>query len=431
MRALPHHLKVAISNWVCRGVTVAVQLLTIPLLVSSLGTDSYAAYAIVLSMLSWFALTEFGTGSAIRNYCAEARGRGSTAEGEIGTVALILLITLVVGTIVLALSARSLASFLLAAIPSVAGSATLVVFTAGVLFLMTTIGLVANKLLYGLGRGVTANVMVAAASLMSLATLWLATRVVSGESLLLPAVVAYGGPPALLGVVAAVVLCLRHGSWDAAKLRAAASPMLHRSARFFVVAVFAAGVLNVDYIVMSQTLAPEQIVTYNLLARCFNIVLTLYAGLLAATSVYWSERIAQSDWSTVLKGWRQYIVGGAIVVVLITLIGMFAAQPAIDWMLPDSHVTIEHSMILLFGLYMVIRVWTDASTVALQAANETGVLIRWIPVQAVISIAGQTLLARHFAANGILLGLILSFLATVAWALPTRLRQLARARPSP
>jgi Na+-driven multidrug efflux pump len=159
--------------------------------------------------------------------------------------------------------------------------------------------------------------------------------------------------------------------------------------------------------------------------------LTLYAGLLAATSVYWSERIAQSDWSTVLKGWQQYIVGGVVVVVLITLVGMFAAQPALDWMLPQSHVAIEHSMILLFGLYMVIRVWTDASTVALQAANETGVLIRWIPVQAVISIAAQILLARHFAANGILLGLILSFLATVAWALPTRLRQLARAHPSP
>lgn len=424
---VPRHLHVAGANWLARAVTIGVQLASIPLLIRSLGSDQYAAYTIALSMLGWFALADLGCGNTVQNLAAESRALSRAAAGEIGAVAVVSGVTFVLGILALVGVAPLMGDALLSGIPGLAPALRArVVMIAGSLFLLATTASVATKLLYGLGLGVHANVLAAGASLMSLLLLWLATRLFARSDLLLPAIVAYALPLALLGGIGASFLFWRHGAWGWRRLVESSRVVFKRARGFFLVALFAAGVLNVDYFIMSQSLAPDEITTYNFLSRCFGIALTLYAGLLSAAAVYWSECISRGDWDSVRRSQAHYVAYGLVAMATLTLAGLAGAQRLLNAMLPGTTVAISNSTILMFGAYMAIRVWTDTSTVALQAANETGVLIRWIPLQAVISILGQLGLVRLFGVGGIVAGLFLSFMLTVAWVLPSRLQRLAR-----
>jgi len=64
--------------------------------------------------------------------------------------------------------------------------------------------------------------------------------------------------------------------------------------------------------------------------------------------------------------------------------------------------------------------------VALQALSEVGIFLKVVPLQALLSIGLQWTLAHRLGLNGILLGLILSFVLTVVWILPMTLRRRIR-----
>ena len=85
---------------------------------------------------------------------------------------------------------------------------------------------------------------------------------------------------------------------------------------------------------------------------------------------------------------------------------------------------IEFSTIVLFTIYLIVRVWTDFFTVLVQAINDINNLIFLACFQAIASIALQIVLAQIWGVNGILVGLILSSILTVSWALPLRIKKI-------
>ncbi len=423
---LPTHLKVTVANWTSRAIGASVQLATIPLLTHSLGTESFAAYTIAVSLMGWFALSDLGTGSSLQNFVSEARAKGQRAAAEIGIVVLVCLSTTVLGVVGLAYASPRIAQFLFSSMPAVSDrTGTQLVFVAGTLFLCHSTGTVATRLLYALGRGVAANILAAVSSLVSFGLLWGATRFWQGEGLLLPAFLCYALPASLLGLGTALVLFTRYGTWDPAALTSRYGPVFKRSRGFFLIGVLSIAVLNIDYLIMSQTLTPSHIATYNVLSRIFGLLITLYSGLLSATWVHWSETIALGRWEDVRRLSRKYVRYGLLTVGLLTLVITLMPYRLFGLLLPPDSALVLPSTIVLFGVYTALRVWTDTATVALQAANQTAVFIQLIPLQAAIAVAGQLTLVGPMALDGILLGLIVSFASTVAWVLPWRVARLA------
>ncbi len=421
-RKIPPHTWVGLSNWAGRLIGIVLQLISIPILAQHLTTEHYAAYTIALSMLGWFALADLGMGAALQNFVAEAAVTREPIDGKVGAVAAISMAVLLVGGILVSASAPLVGPMLFKGSAFAAGLGTSLFAVTGILFLLAAMGTMCNRMLYGLGLGVVANGLTVMSSVASFVLLLLAIHLFRGDELLLASLVAYGAPLAVVGLGTAIVLVQRYGVCQSAIVRAAIPVVRRRAQNFFLIAVFATGVLNVDYLVMSQSLDAQSITAYNILSRYFGLVITLYGGLLSATSVHWSQLLTRKEWREFRASWRNHVVvscgGFAIVFLLIS----FAATPLLHLLAPKLHsFSIQSSTLLLFGAYIVVRLWTDTSTAALQATNETRVLLRWIPVQSIISVAAQICFARMFGLNGIILGLIVSFLATVAWALPKRL----------
>jgi len=75
-------------------------------------------------------------------------------------------------------------------------------------------------------------------------------------------------------------------------------------------------------------------------------------------------------------------------------------------------------LIIIFGFYYLIRIWTDTYAMVLQSVSILKPFWILVPIQALISLFGQIYFVRMYRLNGILYGLILSFLLTVSWGLP-------------
>lgn len=178
---------------------------------------------------------------------------------------------------------------------------------------------------------------------------------------------------------------------------------------------------------MSQILTAEDIALYSVLSRVYGILLSLYSGMLLASGVYWLERRQCKDWAAIRSSLKSHIVIGGFAVAAATIIGILVRGYALNYFSSWSSIDIPQSTMIIFGIYIMVRVWNDAFAIALQAMNDTKSLIIVMPIQAFVSIAAQIIFSHFFGVNGIVIGLMTSFILTSGWLLPLRLRKLARA----
>lgn len=98
IKNIPLHLWVALSNWFSRVGSVAAQLVCLPLLTTLLTPKEFAAYAIAVSLMTWYQLSDFGFGNSTQNHIAEARAHNKDIGPFVAATSLL-------GAVVLGLAA--------------------------------------------------------------------------------------------------------------------------------------------------------------------------------------------------------------------------------------------------------------------------------------------------------------------------------------
>ena len=418
---LPPHLWVALSNWVSRGFSVIAQIVCLPILSTMLTPAEFAAYAITVSLLAWYQLADFGFGNSVQNRISSCRTTGKDPGGYIAAVGVLSFAILIAATAILAPVSTLLERALFGKLHVPQGGA-FVLWMSGGLLIGNALGIVGQKILYALGKGVIANLLMLLNSLGFLGLLWIVAREVAPSQRLLAAVFAYVAPLGLSGILLLLAITLKYGRWRQVglDLRALGGSAM----KFWLFAVLAAAVLNVDYIIMSRLLPAQEIAAYNVLFRVFWIGMALYSGLLSALWPAITEMGARGDGSGIRRHVRLTLGGGLAALALLSC-GLAALLPLVlQWVAPGLDIRVSLYTVALFSGYIGLRIWTDTYAVALQALNEVGIFLTAVPFQAGISIALQLVLAPIWGINGILIGLIMSFALTVTWVLPRRLAQL-------
>ena len=431
-RKIPPHLWVALSNWFSRAGGVAAQLVCLPLLTTLLAPAEFAAYAIAVSLMTWYQLTDLGFGNSAQNQIAEARARDEEVGTTIAAASLLGGAVLIAALVLLVPLSRLLDQALLGPLGLPASSRTqLVLWLSGLLLVGFALGAIAQKMLYALGKGVYANLLGLFNSLAFLLLLWGVARHVEPSQRLLACVLSNTLPLGITGISTLAWLAARRARWDWPAVKSHFSRLRQRAWRFWLFALLAAATLNVDYLIMSRTLKAEEIATYNVLFRVYWVGMSLYSGLLIATWPVFSAMGVRSDHAGIARHIRLYLLAG-LGTLLIGSVVMAAALPTIlHWLAPGLPIQVSILTLALFSAYIGLRIWTDTYAVALQALNEVGIFLKVVPVQAMISIAAQWTLSRAYGINGILMGLILSFAFTVVWILPWKLKRHSRASLAP
>jgi O-antigen/teichoic acid export membrane protein len=415
---------VAGGGWIGRGVQVVAQLVAVRILTDSLGTDGYGVFAVLGSLAGWFALGDFSIAISLQNHISGRRATGRDADDAIYTATLLSGIAAAILAVVMLVTGPWLSKGLLGEFDFLTPQArTLVFYAMAFPGIGTALGGVVYKIWFAQHRGYLSNLLPAGGAILGTLAIWLVARTglqpALGWSILL-----YYAPLALLPLAALTWVAFRNRRH---RFRTdLVRPLLRHAARFWVFGLLAAAVLQVDYIIMAQVLPPRDIVVYNVASKLFFLVFFVYNALILALWPVCSEAIVRNEWLQVFAMVRRYLLIGTgftfacgIGVALFNPLVVRVIAPSLDSQLPIL-------VVVLLTIYIVVRVWTDTFAMILQSMNDLKIFWIVVPLQSILSIGFQILGARWFGLPGMIVGLTLCFMLTVAWVLPLRCISHAR-----
>lgn len=411
------------SAWISRIVIALVQLASVRILISELGLDQYAVFALLTGLTGWYVLSDFGVGISVQNYISESRAKGGS-DAEYMAIAGILAIffLLLTSGFVYVISPYAGPFFLRQFGFMSDQEKTKLFFSVGLLLVAGGVGGVAYKIWYAEQKGYWSNIVPALASVIGFAGIVLIKDYITANRLYLSLVV-FILPTAILPLIA-LAYQVTGSVKKASKLnRSSFIHVLRRAMHFWGFAVMAAGVLQIDYVVMSQFLKAYDIAVYNISTKIFGFAFYFYGAVLGALWPVFAEELANRKWQAVRLDMQKYLAWGLGFMALSTVMLLWLMPVAVHLLAPTKQLVVPFMFTLLLGSYYMVRIWTDTFAMVLQSMSDLKPFWIYVPVQMILSIVLQWMLTPIWGIYGIVLGLLGSFLFTVSWALPWAVRQ--------
>lgn len=418
---------VAASSWGAKAIIAFVSFFNIRLISEALGLEGFAFYYLLIGLIPIFTLSDIGLGQSLQNYVSEARAKCENYDDIISATFVMALIFATGAFIFTLICGYFLAPRFLQQFQSVSQHEKYANFYClAIIAISTSFASFVYKLWYAEQRGYLPNLLQSLAAIFSFGLIYTLVMYWKTENVLWYIIL--GNLPQAVFPMAAylprVVRCWRRHSVSFSSLTY--RPLLRRAIGFWSFNAVAVGVLHVDYIVLSQFVSPPDIVIYTIASRVINIGILLYTGILLAVWPISAELNAKQKYNEIVSLSRKlskYILGFTLA---FTIFLLLTRDVLVGILLPDQNVILPFWFVLLLGISMLVRAWTDINAVLLQSMNETKPLLIWASMQAILSISLQIILAPLLGIYGIVIGIAASFLLTVGWALPVKLTSLLR-----
>lgn len=419
---LPNHIVVAASAWGGRIVTIIIQFYSIRLLLQLLGTDGYAAFTILVSLSGWLLLADIGIGNSLQNKISARRSEKNNYHDLILSAAILIVPIIFIISIIIYLLSPMLSGFLLSNFDFMSEPQKKSVFLlACLIYILTTLGTVSFKIWYAEKIGWLSNLIPVFSTTLGFVLLQIFTTMNHESqtySLLFYAITTFYIPAAVIGIGTfcyQIVFSLYKGFLPS---KTTALVLFNKGCGFFYFAIMAALIFQIDYIIMAKKITGEELVIYAIFSKIFGLTNFIYTSLLQAIWPMCAEANTKKEWDLYYQIGRKYIALGFGLVIFCSVGIWFFKEYIISILARNESLSISLSTILLFSFYHLIRVWTDTFNVFLMSMGHLKVFRISMPCQAVLSGTLQWIGASYYGINGLLYGIIASFILTVAWYLP-------------
>ncbi len=422
---LPNYLVVAASSWGSRVVTTVLSLLTVRILLDTLGVEHYAAYAIAMALVGWFTLADFGTGQSLQNFISESRTAGRNYTDYITSTAVTTFVVILSVIVIFALVGQGMAESLLRQFKFLTPNEKYAAFisTASIVMLSAW-GSIVYRIWYAEHKGYLANVATTVASIVAFICIYTISRI-DIENKFLLCLISTNLP---LAILPAIALATR--LWNSPKTftdyRKTTIQILTRGSRFCAFNVIAACVFQIDVLILSQFAPPDQIVVYSIGLKLFTVAGFLYSALLQAFWPVCAEALATGNWSVMQDFKNKFLIWGGFGIVAFTFSLVFW-KSQIGWLFSSQGlISIDARFLMLMGILYLIRLWTDFFAIVLQSVNDMNVLMMGAVGQAIVGAMLQFALVPRFGIHGTAIALCLSWVLTVSWILPLRVKHIQK-----
>jgi O-antigen/teichoic acid export membrane protein len=357
LKALSNSWRVAASAWMSRGVTIVCQLLVIRLLIGSIGGAGYAAWALIAAMYSWGLMLDFGLGSSLQNLVAEKRGDEEASNYIIRYVFFIQLGSLALAIMGLFLFSGEIAAVLLKQFDGFSMNEKVSIVKWGTLaVLVSASGQTIQKIRYGRGEGLRANVVAVVAIVLGLLCVFLIP--LNEKNKVSIALVAFFLPSGLV-FWADYFFVLRFKRKSEANYALLRKRIMREGLNFLFLGVLAGIVLQTAPIFMSQFAAPDEIAAYSILMRVLGVVQFVYGALLQALAPEISACVTNEQRKFIFDRLKIYLTGGLVCLVFGGFVFLSADTFVLKIIAPAAGFKLGFSLTVVIFIYYMVRIWSD------------------------------------------------------------------------
>lgn len=419
LKSFPRHWVVAASAWGSRIVTSLISIISIRTILLYLGEERYAVYAITYSLSAWFSFCELGIGSSLQNFISESRAKNESYDKYIkSALQLICILVIVFLAITIAISPFIQDKLFIKYLNISEVQNINIVGIIGCIFVITALVNIVYKIYFALQKGYVSNILPAVSMIVSMTAIVFINRYLPIRANITIALLAFTVPQLLIALIPFIKIFKPFFTKIFDLDKDIMKNLLIRSLKFFGPAVMGVITLQIDYIIMSNTVEYMEVATYNIFNKFFILFLFLHSALLAAAWPVCSELFNKGIYKPIKSMIFKYIAFGSLIVITGTFATYKLSGVINSILAPGIPLRAALSLFVLFGTYYLLRVWSDTFGMFLNSINALRVFWIFIPFQAVISVSAQYFLSLRFGIKGILMGLIISFLLTSCWILP-------------
>jgi O-antigen/teichoic acid export membrane protein len=380
--------------------------------------DNYSTYVLISSLSPWMLLTDLGIGSALQNKISEKR---SLSEDVSSVICYGLMLSLVVASIfvfIAALSSSTISSiYLKNTITQSENNHNYILFISLVFFIGASLGAVSQKVWFALHKGWVGNILLALGSIISFIIINL-FGLGDFQNILLGSLALFYSPTAITCLFSFWLLWKRIDKKQIhTALRGRLTVDLFKNGlSFWIFSIFAALVLQADYLVLSQKSSNEDILLYSVMQKLFSIAVFVYAAVLQALWPRCAELQIAGKYRLIGQITTWHLSIGCLGALFFTAFIYFFSSYVFSLFGVLDPPSAE--LIVLFGIYNLLRIWTDTFGMLMQSMNILYPLWILVPLQALITICLQFVLSDFYGLRGIVLGLIIGYVVTVAAVCP-------------
>lgn len=423
IQRIPPHLLAAGSAWSSRVIIAITQLLSVRILMKSIGAEQYAIFAIMTGLAGWYFLADMGLGNSVQNYISECRAKEQSYDNYLKTMQVIVIIILLIEIILIYSTSPYIAPILLKKFMFMCNATKIkIFFTVSILYIGNGIGNIITRVWYAQQKGYLSNIILSIGSLIGLGSTYLIANSNLANKLYLSLIV-FIAPTTILLLFALFYRFWDHFNFSIKVNFKVLTNLVSRAYCFWLFSIMSAFVLMLDYIIMSQFLLAKEIVIYHITTKIYGFLFFFYNAFLQALWPVFTEKITANNWQTVIKYLKKYITLGISMMVFSTIFLIYFMPHFIRMLSPKEHLMVPILFITLVGIYQIVRVWADTFAMVLGSMSDLRPFWISIPLQAIFNLALQWILTPIYGIYGIILGLIISFILTVVWTLPFAVHQ--------
>jgi len=401
------------SAIISKGVLVLVSALSIPIVIRSLGAESFGVWSTISTFLAMLLMFDLGVANSLTNFISEAYAREDREHASrYSSTALFITATIAVVLGVIARCAWShLDWFEIFHLSSraLAAEVSRAVGFALAIFLIDLPARLATKILGGYQQLWIANIFSAVGGASSLLSLVVLASMRAGLSALV-----IGSTGALVGsdVLCLLWIILIHKPWLRPRLnhfdKSAGYRMIRLGSEFFMLQVAGLIVFNTDNLIVAHYLGAAQVAPYSITWRLVGFAAIFQTLLSPALWPAFTEAFERHDLPWVRITFRRTMwitmgVAGGFAVIFAAagrwLIAMWGTRAAVP---PES-------LLLLMCAWVVISTFMNNTSTVLASSGQTRIQA-WLGLfAAVLNLGLSIYLVKRMGANGVILGTILSY----------------------
>jgi len=403
-----------LATMLSKGVVLAVNAISIPIVVRYLGAESFGVWVTISTALSMLLLLDLGVANSLTNFISEAYAAGDRDHASVySTTALgiMVIFALFLGGIAWwiwpHLNWEHLFHLSSPTASSTVGRAVAVAVT---IFLVGLPAGLAPKILGGYQELRLANLFATTGSICSLIAIIVLVRLHAGLVALVAA------PSAAF--VGANLLCLIwiwlfHKPWLSPRLSritgSATRRMMQTGSEFFVLQLAGLVVFNSDNLVVTHYLGPAQVTSYSVAWRLVSYAAVAQTLISPALWPAFSEAFARGDMQWVRNTFRRTMLLTMGSVLAFCLIFAWGGRTIIRIWASSAAVPTE-GLLLLMCVWILISTFMNNTATVLVAKGQTR-LQAWCSLgAAAINLALSIYWVQRIGAIGVILGTIVSYL---------------------